>query len=419
MTPSHCVSNILRRSQLTRRSALARLPDSCGAPSSRMNDEEYAAALIQELRELTEALVVARKDHELAVDLLKTTKRDHLSLEKEVSQRRAYNNSLLEQELLRQQIDSKKREKTRLLKELTAARWNHEVLQRAAGFSEPKRPGLRETSGLGEPVTSFPREDGRDSSVDEPNVSTSPNTRRRKQSTPKGNHSRRRVSNLNSSFSSIDAFSASDSPESDRGNPRTSRKQRSSRNLSYSSLRASSFEDSASKLSLQGEDGIAVGTLTSGKCKRRSRAGGSSSFNNSLSSISTKSSSTTPAFRGRRRSGNSSFTCAGREIRTTVGAGQAKPLKRSASFDESDVLACDRDIAAGPLQRSCTLETAKVTKMQGPSDGNVNSLRLAIAGRAHSNESRALNGSKHLPQRMSLNDFSSDEETDPSDDEEL
>jgi hypothetical protein len=384
-----------------------------------MNDEEYAAALIQELRELTEALVYARKDHEHAVDLLKTTRRAQLSLEREVEQRSAFNKSLLEQELLRQQIDSKKREKTRILKELAAARWNHDVLQRAAGFSDSKQPASNGTPGVNEPAASVPNEGGRAYSVDDPNVTTSPHLRRRKPLTPKGHHPRRRTSNLNGSFSSIDAFSASDSPESDRGNQRTSRRQRSSRNLSYSSLRASSFGDSASKLSFQGEEGIAVGQLTSGKCKRRSRAGGSSSFNNSLSSLSTKSSSTNHTLRGRRKSGNCPFTSAGSEIQTSVGSVQAKPLQRSASFDESDVLAGDRDVSAGRLQRSCSLGSAHASKERIESEDHVNSLSLAVEGGGHSNDSRALNGSKHPPKRMSLDDFSSDEDTSPSDDEEL
>lgn len=383
-----------------------------------MNDEEYAAALVQELRELTEALVVARKEHEHAADLLKTTRRAQLLLEREVEQRSAYNKSLLEQELLRQQIDSKKREKTRILKELTAARWKHEVLQRAAGFSDPKQPASCGTPGMNNSATPVPNEGGRATSADDPNASTSPSLRRRKQSTPKGNRPRRSTSNLNGSFSSIDAFSASDSPESDKGNQRTSRKQRSSRNLSYSSLRASSFGDSASKLSLQGEEGVAAGPLASGKCKRRSRAGGSSSFNNSLSSLSTKSSSTSHALRGRRWIGTSSFTSAGIEIKTSVGSERTKPLNRSASFDESDVLACDRDVSAGRVQRSCSLGSAHASNERIESEEDVDSISLAVEG-LQSNDSRALNGSKHPPKHMSLDDFSSDEDASPSDDEEL
>lgn len=374
-----------------------------------MDDEEYAAALVQELQELSEAIVVATKDHEHAVDLLKSTRRDHLSLRRELEQRSAYNKSLLEQELLRQQIDSKKREKTTLLKELAAAKWNHEALQRAAGFAEPLRP-----------ASSEPNEDDRACLADAPHVPTSPSPRRRRPSTLKGPHPRHhRTSNLNGSFSSIDAFSASDSPESEKVNQRSSRKQRSSRNLSYSSLRASSFGDSASKLSLQDEEGVAVGPLSSGKCKRRSRTstGGScSNFNNSMSSLSTKSSSTIHTLRGRRKSGNIPFTIPGNEINQSVGGvRREKPLKRSASFDE--VLACG-DVSTGRLQRSCSLVRANATKERSASDGDVSSTSLGVEGLGHSNDSRALNGSKHPPKRMSLDDFSSDEGTDSTDDDE-
>lgn len=99
-----------------------------------MDDAEYGAALLQELVELSQDLWMARKERQVARAKFAATERDHASWKKQLDQRVSHNHALLEQELLKQQIDAKKREKVRLLKEVAAAKGRHNDLQKRAGF---------------------------------------------------------------------------------------------------------------------------------------------------------------------------------------------------------------------------------------------------------------------------------------------
>src|SRR3569623_536721 len=87
-----------------------------------MDDDEYGAALVKELLELTQELMAARRERESVQELLQGIQEDRFSLQLQVDQRSCHNQSLIEQELLKQQIYAKKREMVRLLKELAAAK---------------------------------------------------------------------------------------------------------------------------------------------------------------------------------------------------------------------------------------------------------------------------------------------------------
>lgn len=104
-------------------------------PTMTMTDEEYGRALVAELHALARDLLDVREERERSREGLAEAQMEFESLRAQSQQVQSRNALQMEMELLKKQVDAKKREKVQILKYLASVKRKHLRLQRAAGLA--------------------------------------------------------------------------------------------------------------------------------------------------------------------------------------------------------------------------------------------------------------------------------------------